>query len=403
MTGLRLAGDKFASNQLISRLGFPGVVHGIAESAATAMQLAHKIGFPVVVKPVDGGKGRGVTARVETDEELGVAFAKADSISSGRVLVERQVSGDDHRLVVLGGNLAWGVRRSPPRIIGDGQRSITELIDAENALRSDADVAAGFVTRLQIDTDMRELLGKQGYTLADRPAKGAAVPLRTIANTATGGTIAECTADIHPDNREMAEAIARSFHLDAVGIDFMTTDIRKSWREIPCAVLEINPTPGFSSDGRAEIILRDKFPEGTNGRIPSVVVVGRAAQVLAHVVSALEDRRMRVGWTDAVETMLGGHRRFANDVPMPVRVMSLLLDPSCDALAIAVTPEEIRRHGFPLDRCDLVLIADCEAPDEPIQRLARQCATRLVHSVSAENFEKEILPALACMHSATPA
>ena len=251
LTGARLARDKYLSNQLVTRLGFRGVVHGIADSGRAAAELARQIGFPVVVKPVDGGMGHGVTAHIRTEEQLQGAFIKANALSPGRVIVERHLAGDDHRIAVFGGKFAWAARRSPPRITGDGTHTIAELIDIENRSRSDEAVAAGFVTRLTVDADMLEMLGRQGMVLQDRPAAGFSVRLRS-ANMATDGTIADCTAAIHPDNREMAEAIARGFRLDAVGIDFMTTDIGKSWRETDCAVPEVNATPGFSFEGRAE-------------------------------------------------------------------------------------------------------------------------------------------------------
>lgn len=117
--------------------------------------------------------------------------------------------------------------------------------------------------------------------------------MRSIANTGTGGTVADCTALIHPDNREMAEGIARGFRLDAVGIDFMTTDIGKSWRESPCAVIEVNTTPGFSSDVRAELVMRGRFPDGDDGRIPCIVAVedGHAGGGLPALVQELLARQ----------------------------------------------------------------------------------------------------------------
>lgn len=378
MTGTQLARNKYLSNQLVTQLGFRGVVHGIADSMPAALQLARQIGFPVVAKPVDSAKGSGVTAGIRTEEQLQAAFAKADAIAPGKVIVERHVAGDDHRIAVMGGRFAWAVRRSPPRVVGDAKHTIAELMEIENRTRSDEAVAAGFTTRLAADADVLEMLGRQGLGLQDRPAAGRSVLLRSVANTTTGGTVTDCTALIHPDNREMAESIARGFRLDAIGIDFMTTDIGTSWRDSVCAVIEVNPTPGFSSDVRAELVLRGSFPDGDDGRIPSVVVIedGNAgADRLARMMSA---SGRRVGQASGTATVISGQSRFSGAASLPARVRALLLDPSCEALVISATAAGIELHGFPLDRCDLAVLSASHPVSGPLLELIRQCAGTVV-------------------------
>ena len=394
--GSRLVDNKFLSNQLVTRLGLPGVNHGFASNQQEASQIAQQLGFPLVVKPIDRGKGRGVTADITNDNELNAAVAKAIPLSKkGSVLVERKVPGDDHRLAVFGGKFKWAVQRMPPRITGDGNHTVAELIERENRNRRDADGAAGFVYRLEIDTDMLDVLAKQGLTLEDRPPKNRLIRLRSIANTATGGTIADCSESIHADNREMAETIARSFNMDALGIDFMTTDITKSWRDLTCAVIEINATPGFSSDGRAEIILDDKFPPGVNGRIPSIVLIDADTSIIERVTNTIQAAGKRVGQTVGNVTKLAGQLRCKNADRMPARVMALLLDASCDALVIGVSSREIDQHGFPLDRCDLALIAEPNSLSAQQRRLTENCAELVIDGVTGQNIEQGALSSVA--------
>lgn len=393
-TGSRLARNKLLSNEFVTRLGLPGVVHGIAGDAEAAAEIAAELGFPVVVKPVDRNKGAGITANITSSEELKVAFGRAIQASRNGVLVERHVQGDDHRLAVFGGAFAWCARRSPPRLTGDGQHTVAELIARENLNRSDADVAAGFITRLAVDADMRAVLAKQHLNLNDRPEPGRVVQLRAIANTATGGTITDCSSSIHPENRSLAETIARSFRMDAVGIDFMTPDITRSWREVPCAVLEVNATPGFSSDGRAEIILRQAFPDDADGRIPSVLLIGADRPLIDRVTTWVQATGRRVGTTDAAVTALAGHPRCKDADQLPERVMALLLDAGCDALVISASPDDVERHGFPLDRCDVALIADGTVAGKPLRKLIDDCATSTVEGVTEENFDQRVVPTL---------
>ena len=374
LTGMHLARDKFLSNQLLLRLGLPGVRHGVAGDTHTALQIARSLGFPVVVKPLNSGKGQGVSVNVANEADLQLAFASANRYSPGAVIVERQVPGDDHRLVVLGGKLAWAVRRSPPQVVGDGMHSVAELIKLKNRARGEDAVAAGFAVRLELDADMRALLAAQGLGPEDRPESGRVVRLRGIANTATGGTITECTATLHPDNRDMAETIARAFRLDTVGIDFMTTDIGRSWREGECAVIEVNATPGFSSDGRAETLLADKFAQGANGRIPSIVLVGATPVQLDRFCATMVRSGLRIGCTDSAQTRLANQTRFTQPASVASRTRALLLDPTCEALLVGVSAAEITQQGFPLDRCDLALVFGSPEVSAPLRKLIADCA-----------------------------
>ena len=119
-TGARLQHNKVISNSLVRRLGFPGVEHGVADTADNAVRLASRIGYPLVIKPVDSRKGQGVTAGVTSEEEVGLAFAQANAISPGRVIVEKFVEGEDLRLSVLCGRFAYALLRSASA--ADGRR-----------------------------------------------------------------------------------------------------------------------------------------------------------------------------------------------------------------------------------------------------------------------------------------
>lgn len=387
LTGNILQRDKFLSNQLLTRLGLPGVRHSIASDANQALQIAEQLGFPVVVKPIDRGKGKGVTANIDNADTLAAAFAKASQFSPRGVIVEQHLPGDDHRIAVIGGRLAWVVQRLPPRILGDGRHTVSELIELENSRRSDEEVAAGFSNRLVVDADMLAVLAQQQLSLQDLPAKGSRVQLRSIANLATGGTWSDCTADIHPDNRDMAESIARAFRMDTIGIDFITTDIARSWSEGGCGVIEINAMPGISSDYHAELILQHGFRAQVDGRIPSVVLIGADWSSSERVTGMLRSSGRRVGQTDASLTVMAGRLFSADSGELPARVMALLLDPACEALVIGAAPTDIERHGFPLDCCNLALIAEGVQLSPLLRSLIEHCAARVINEVNSQNLE----------------
>ncbi|MBL8199942.1 MAG: hypothetical protein JNK40_03135 [Chromatiales bacterium] len=395
--GARLARSKLHSNRLVTRLGLPGVRHQPAATAAEARKIAAGMGFPVVVKPAEGGKGSGVSAGLASEAEVEAAFRIAEQASPGKVLVEAHIAGDDHRIAVFGGRFAWAVRRSPPRVTGDGAQTVRELIAAENARRLAAPNPDLAGTPIVVEPGTEALLATQGLALDARPAAGVSVALGRIANISRGGTLVDCSAAVHPDNKAMAEAIARSFHLDAAGIDFMTPDISRSWREVPCGVLELNSTPGFSSDGRAEFILATKFPMGADGRLPSVLLVGAGAPALAAVTAAITATGRRAGWTDGESTGVGTELRFTQAMPLPERVIALVLDPCCEALVIAATAAEISNHGLPLDRFDVALVSADAGLSRAASSLLTDCCVTVRHDLPAEAIATAGWPDIAAV------
>jgi cyanophycin synthetase len=384
-TGILLQENKAISNFLVRRLGFPGVEHGVADTADTAIRLASRIGYPVVIKPIDGRQGQGVTAGVTSEEEVAVAFAEANAISPRRVIVERFVEGEDVRLVVYSGQFAYAYTRSRPRLVGDGEHTVMELINGENQRRSRIRGAESFPKELKVDPAMVAVLQKQNLRLNDRVPAGQVVILRSLANLTGGGTAVVVTDRVHADNRGMAEAIARCFRLDTVGIDFLTADFNKSWREVRCAVIEVNLAPMFGfADAQARLLLERAFPGTSAGRIPSLVVVSTEPARAKEVIAVLQREGLVVGFVDRASSWLGGEPRAIEQVRLVERVQGLLLDPACEALVVACTPEEIIEQGLPLDRCDLCVIEPQVKSWQRLRGLLERCSGRIIENAPTE-------------------
>lgn len=379
-TGTMLQHNKVISNLLVRRLGFPGVEHEVADTAENAVRLASRIGYPVVIKPVDGREGRGVTAGVTTAEEVGVAFAEANAISPRNVIVERFVAGEDVRLYTFCGRFNYAVTRSPPRLTGDGKHTVMELIDLENQRRP----AEGWPKKLKVDPAMLAFLQKQNLRPNDRVPADQVVTLRSVANASAGGTIAVVTDRVHADNQRMAEAIARCFRLDTIGIDFLTADFTKSWRDVGCAVIEVNSSPNILSAVPVALLLERTFPGKSTGRIPSAVVVSADPARVKEVLPVLQREGLTVGYVETGSSSLGGEPRASEHVRLAERVQALLLDPACEALVVACTPEEIIGQGLPLDRCDLCVIELQVKSWQPLRGLLEQCSGRLVEDAPTD-------------------
>ncbi|OOZ39124.1 hypothetical protein BOW52_07600 [Solemya elarraichensis gill symbiont] len=365
-TGGLLCRNKVWSNQLIHSLGFPGTVHGVAHNFSNAEKIASEIGYPVVVKPIDGGMGRGITASIDTPSILHDAFRLAAKHSQQGVIVERHVKGIDHRLSVFGGQLAWVNAKTPARVIGDGIHSVRGLIELDNQLRQSNKTGKQIV----MDNAMNTLLAKNGLSFDYCPTAGEVVYLRSVANTSMGGGSKEVTDRIHPDNREMAETLARAFRMDAIGIDFITENISCSWRDSECAVIEVNQTPGVLNVPNAEKVLLRMFPPGSEGRMPTVLLIDPPRELAQHVAKRLIDADFCVGQATDSQTLLGDCSRGKTTDTLQARVNSLILNPQCEALVVIANADSIMQNGLPLDRFDLTLIERNVPSDIP------RCAPR---------------------------
>ena len=243
--------DKEETNRILRDLGLPVPMQRLVRRERDAVRAAERIGYPVVLKPLAGNHGRGVSTNLRTPEEVEVAYAKARE--HGRhIIVESFVEGFDHRLLVVGGKLVAAAKRMPGHVVGDGQHSIAALVDIVNEDPRRGVGHEKVLTRLEFDHQAERLLKKWATTENTVPQPGEVVFLRSTANLSTGGTAIDVTDVMHPDNREMAERTIKAIGLDIGGVDFLSQDITESYRDIGGGICEVNAGPGFSHARGAE-------------------------------------------------------------------------------------------------------------------------------------------------------
>ncbi|MEM0929870.1 MAG: cyanophycin synthetase [Pseudomonadota bacterium] len=358
-----IAKDKEFCLELLRDLGLPVPDQFFARDEAMAVRAAEQIGYPVVVKPSDGNHGRGVSINLMTEKEVAAAFPIAAGNGSG-VLVEAMIPGDDHRLLVVNGELVAAARRLPAHVKGDGKSTIEELINITN---QDPRRGAGhenMLTRIDLGDREIEVMREKGYRPSDVPDEGEMVFLRKTANLSTGGTATDVTEVIHPDNKRMAERAIKAVGLDIGGVDFLTTDITKSYRETGGAICEINAGPGIRmhiapSEGEPRdvggAIMDMLFPAGTPSRIPIAALTGTngkttTARMLSHV---LKMAGKVVGQTSTDAVMIDGNVSIKGDMTGPVSAGMVLRDPDVDAAVIETARGGIVRAGLGYRYCDV--------------------------------------------------
>jgi len=360
---VELAGDKEETNNILRDLGLPVPVQKLVRSASDAAQAAERIGYPVVVKPLSGNHGRGVSINLKTAADVEVAFEKARE--HGRsIIVESYIEGYDHRLLVVNGKLIAAAKRMPGHVVGDGKHTIEELVDIVN---SDPRRGIGHekvLTRLEFDHQAERLLGQLGYDHQTVPKEGETVFLRSTANLSTGGTAIDVTDIIHPDNREMAERTIKAIGLDIGGVDFLSRDITESYREAGGGICEVNAGPGFRmhvapSEGTprdvAGPVIDMLFPPGSPSRIPIASVTGTngkttTSRMLAHILKLAGHT---VGLTSTDGVYIDGKLTVAGDMTGPVSAKMILRDPSVDAAVMETARGGLLRGGLGFSSCNV--------------------------------------------------
>ena len=368
---VELASDKEETNSILRDLGLPVPKQRLVRSSSDAKRAADRIGFPVVLKPLSGNHGRGVSINLKTPEEIEVAFEKARE--HGRnVIVEGYLEGYDHRLLVVDGELVAAAKRMPGHVAGDGKHTIGQLVDIVNEDPRRGVGHEKVLTRLELDHQAERLLKKLGYDRDTVPKKDEIVYLRSTANLSTGGTAIDVTDTIHPDNREMAVRTINAIGLDIGGVDFLTKDIAKSYRETGGGICEVNAGPGFRmhvapSEGTprdvAGPVLDMLFPPDTPSRIAIAAVTGTngkttTSRMLAHILKMCG---FTVGLTSTDGVYIDGQLSVPGDMTGPVSAKMILRDPSVDAAVMEVARGGMLRGGLGFQQCDVACCLNVSA------------------------------------------
>ena len=360
---VELASDKEETNKILGSLGLPVPRQELVDSQTDALKAARKLGGPVVLKPYNGNHGRGITINITADDDIRAAFAAAQEHSHS-VIVETFVAGDDHRLLVVNGELIAATKRTPGHVVGDGQRTVAELVEIVNQDPRRGVGHEKVLTRIVIDREAGMMLERAGYNVDAVPKHGEVVALRSTANLSTGGTATDVTDIIHPDNRAMAERAVRAIGLDVGGVDFLTTNIAESYKSIGGAICEVNAAPGFRmhiapSEGTprdaAGPVIDMLFPAGTPARVPIAAVTGTngkttTARMLAHIAKM-------GGYTPGLTTTDGvyidGQRTVEGDMTGPVSARMVLSDPQIDLAVLETARGGLLRSGMGVTEVDV--------------------------------------------------
>ncbi|MEO5834631.1 MAG: cyanophycin synthetase [Nakamurella sp.] len=369
-----IASDKELTNRLLGAAGLPVPSSDTVRTADGAVQVARRIGYPVVVKPLDGNHGRGVAINLTTDDEVRAAFeVAADESRRGPVLIESFITGKDYRVLVVGGNMIAIAERVPAHVIGDGRSTVTELVDITNADPRRGVGHEKVLTRIVVNDAAVELVQSQGFSMTDVPESGKQVLLALTANMSTGGISIDRTFEAHPDNIDIAEEAARVVGLDIAGIDFICPDITQPVRETGGGICEVNAAPGFRMHthptiGEPQYVAKPvvdlMFPPGAPSRIPIVAVTGTngkttTSRIIGHIFKGIGKK---VGMTSTDGVVIDERLVIRSDASGPRSARMVLQNPRVDFAVLEVARGGILREGLGYGRNDVAVVLNV-APD----------------------------------------
>ncbi|MDP4158590.1 MAG: cyanophycin synthetase [Bacillota bacterium] len=365
--GVDIACDKEMTKKILSEGGVPVPWGYIVKTEEEAIQAFQDMETPVVIKPLHGNQGKGVTIRLTSAAEVRAAFRVAQTYGDW-VIIEEYIVGQHYRLVVVGDRLIAAAQRIPAHVCGDGSSSIEELVARANADPRRGDDHEKELTKIKIDPVVVLTLSQKQMTLASVPEPGEVVYLRDSANLSTGGIAKDVTDLVHPDNVDLVVNTAKLIGLDVAGIDLIIEDIRESYREKNGHIIEVNAAPGirmhhFPSMGKArnvgKAIVEQVFPSG-NGRIPIISITGTNGKTTTTrmIRKMLVDQQLLVGMTSTDGIYIDQKLWVKGDMTGPESARTVLRHPDVQVAVLETARGGILRAGLGYDYADVAVITN---------------------------------------------
>lgn len=365
---VEIACDKEDTKYLLEQAEIPVPRGKIIKQKSDLKAAVNFIGFPMVTKPIDGNHGRGITVNINTWEEALKGFSAAKKVSKS-VILEKYITGDDYRILVINNIMVAAAKRSPAHIIGNGKNTLIELIEEVNK-----DPRRGFghenvLTQITLNDLTKSIIAARGFFPDTILENGEKLILKDTANLSTGGTAEDVTDFVHPANIFMAERISKIIDLDICGIDVMASDISKPLSETGGAVIEVNAAPGFRMHlaptsglprNVAAPVIDKLFPKGATGKIPIIAVTGTngkttTTRLIAHLAKL---KGYKVGYTTSDGIYIQNRMLMKGDCTGPSSSEFVLKDPTVNFAVLECARGGLLRAGLGFHKCDIGIVTN---------------------------------------------
>ena len=384
-----ICSDKVKTKEVLSKAGIPVPPGGLVSSAEQAMQVAQKMGYPVVVKPADRERGEAVAANLKSPMAVAAAFKEAAALST-RVVLEKHLPGQVYRAHVYRGEIWVLSGRIPAGVTGDGVHDIATLVQRENNRRKKEQTLVAQLNPIRIDAEALALLSASGMTQNSVPDDGRFVALKEASNASTGGRLTPFDGKLHPQTEKMLLRAASVLKIDLTSFDLVSTDIEKPWYDAETTIIEANSGPQLSMlypeyDQR----LLETYVAG-RGRIPTALLLTSSSDVRDQVLKTVQgDTTKSIGVASLERTCLGGEVVMEQSADLLTATTSLAVNPRCEAILIIGDGGDIRRLGLPLDRIDILALARWSPSSEDAGAIIGELEPHLSGDVYAVSEEWE--------------
>ena len=370
--GVEIACDKEDTKFLLQQAEVEVPKGQIISRESSLEEACRYVKYPLVIKPIDGNHGRGITVNINTYEDALEAFHAAKKVSQ-KVIVEKFITGEDYRLLVINHRLVAAAKRSPAHVIGDGKSTVKQLVDQVNSDPRRGYGHENVLTMITINDLTKTIIAAKGYTEESIIPIGEKLVLKDTANLSTGGTAEDVTDIVHPANVAMAERISKIIDLDICGIDIMTSDISQPLSDTNGAVLEVNagpgfrmhlaPTKGLPRNVAAPVVDKLFAKQGDNGRIPIIAITGTngkttTSRLIAHMAKM---SGFRVGYTTSDGVYIQNRMLMKGDCTGPASAEFVLRDPTVNFAVLECARGGLLRSGLAFSQCDVGIVTNVAA------------------------------------------
>lgn len=385
--------NKEATKKFLQNSNLPVPQGTLSENENDLMTIAENLGYPLVTKPYNGNQGRNITCNITNFENLLTGFRYAKLLSD-RVIVEKEIQGQDFRMLVVGNKMVAASLRLPACVIGDGVLCVEDLISKENNNPKRGEGHENVLTKIKIDAATELCLQSQNLEFTSVPNSGQTVFLKSTANLSTGGTAEDVTDLVHPANKRLVEKASKIIGLNICGIDIISPDISIPWTENGAAIIEVNAAPGlrmhqYPSKGLprevGNPIIDLLYNKNENGRIPIVAVTGTngkttTTRLMAQIASY---SGLTVGFSSTDGIYVDGEKIQTGDCSGPQSAKTILQDPTVEFAVLESARGGIIRSGLGFDQCDIAIVTNVAAD---------HLGLKDVHTVEDLAFVKSVVP-----------
>ncbi|MBL6668068.1 MAG: cyanophycin synthetase [Crocinitomicaceae bacterium] len=394
-----IACNKEQTKKMLNEASIPVAKGDICYDEEDLQETIDDIGYPIVIKPLDGNHGKGASINVTNWDGAVKGLWHAKEYSR-RVIVEKFITGFDFRVLVINNEVVAAAQRVPAHVVGNGKNNIQELIDITNEDPRRGYGHENVLTEITIDKSTERLIKNAGYTLDSVLTENETLYLKSTANLSTGGTSVDVTDLMHPENIFIAERISRVIGLDICGIDIMAPNLTQSLKENGGVILEVNAAPGFRmhlapSEGLprnvAAPVIDMLYPPGKPSRIPIISVTGTngkttTTRLIAHIV---KNNNYKVGFTTSDGIYIQNHMMEKGDTTGPISAEYILKDPNVEFAVLETARGGILRSGLGFKVCDIGVITNIQEDHLGLSDIHDLNDLARVKSVVVESIKKD--------------